>query len=183
VRVPRKTTEAAVHAICRLFRPPGSPDYFDSLSGVTSGDSDEPHSAAVVVCAGVLSKTLREARVSVLEDDHVADAAGAGAEVRANLLHIRVPLFGPPTSRPNCALGRRAAPGSTRSSSTSRSSNAKRSPQTTSTRLDALAERLLGFSAHYRQIAQPFDWIFTRSDLDLLLTRIEAHEPQLQLPA
>ena len=45
--------------------------------------------------------------------------------------------------------------------------------------LDALAERLLGFADHYRQIARPFDWTFTRTDLDQLLTRIEAHEPQL----
>jgi len=49
--------------------------------------------------------------------------------------------------------------------------------------LDALAERLLGFSDHYRQIARPFDWTFTRSDLDRLLTRIEAHDPQLKLAA
>jgi hypothetical protein len=43
--------------------------------------------------------------------------------------------------------------------------------------LEQLAERLLGFSDHYRQIAQPFDWTFTRSDLDALLARIEAHQP------
>ncbi len=49
--------------------------------------------------------------------------------------------------------------------------------------LDALTERLLDFSNHYRQIAQPFEWTFTRSDLDRLLDRIETHEPQLKLAA
>src|SRR6266511_779724 len=46
--------------------------------------------------------------------------------------------------------------------------------------LDALAERLLRFGEHYRQIAQPFDWTFTRDDLDHLLDRIEDPEPQLR---
>jgi len=32
--------------------------------------------------------------------------------------------------------------------------------------LETLAERLLGFGDHYRQIAKPFDWTFTRDDLD-----------------
>jgi len=45
--------------------------------------------------------------------------------------------------------------------------------------LDALAERLLRFGDHYRQIAQPFEWTFTRDDLDRLLARIDAHQPQL----
>jgi hypothetical protein len=49
--------------------------------------------------------------------------------------------------------------------------------------LDALAERLLGFGDHYRQIAQPFEWTFTRTDLERLLARIDAHEPNLQLAA
>ena len=49
--------------------------------------------------------------------------------------------------------------------------------------LDALAERLLSFSDHYRQIARPFDWTFTRTDLDRLLARIEAHQPELTLAA
>ena len=49
--------------------------------------------------------------------------------------------------------------------------------------LDALADRLLAFANHYRQIARPFDWTFTRADLDRLLTRIDAHEPQLNLAA
>ena len=49
--------------------------------------------------------------------------------------------------------------------------------------LEALAERLLGFSDHYRQIAQPFEWTFSRTDLDRLLARIDAHEPQHKLAA
>ena len=47
--------------------------------------------------------------------------------------------------------------------------------------LDALADRLLRFGDHYRQIVQPFDWTFTRADLDRLLARIEAHQPALTL--
>lgn len=49
--------------------------------------------------------------------------------------------------------------------------------------LDALAERLLRFGDHYRQIAEPFDWTFTRADLDRLLARIDAHQQQLQFAA
>jgi len=49
--------------------------------------------------------------------------------------------------------------------------------------LDALGERLLRFADHYRQIARPFDWTFTRADLDQLLTRIQTHPPQPALAA
>ena len=49
--------------------------------------------------------------------------------------------------------------------------------------LDALTERLLRFADHYRQIARPFEWTFTRTDLERLLARIDAHEPQLRLAA
>ncbi len=49
--------------------------------------------------------------------------------------------------------------------------------------LDALTERLLRFGAHYREIAQPFEWTFTRTDLDRLLARIEPHQPDLKLAA
>jgi hypothetical protein len=49
--------------------------------------------------------------------------------------------------------------------------------------LDELAARLLGFGAHYRQIARPFEWTFTRQDLDALLARIDRHEPHLALAA
>lgn len=49
--------------------------------------------------------------------------------------------------------------------------------------LDALTERLLRFGKHYRQIARPFEWTFSRTDLDRLLARIDAHQPQLTLAA
>lgn len=49
--------------------------------------------------------------------------------------------------------------------------------------LDALTERLLAFGKHYRQIARPFEWTFTRQDLDCVLTRIADHEPHLPLAA
>jgi len=49
--------------------------------------------------------------------------------------------------------------------------------------LDSLGERLLSFANHYRQIARPFEWTFTRTDLDRLLARIDAHEPELNLAA
>jgi hypothetical protein len=44
------------------------------------------------------------------------------------------------------------------------------------TDLAALAEPILAFQARYNATATPFDWRFTRSDLDELLDRITAHE-------
>ena len=41
--------------------------------------------------------------------------------------------------------------------------------------LNALAERLLRFGDHYRQIARPFHWTFTRAHLDRVLASINAH--------
>ncbi len=41
----------------------------------------------------------------------------------------------------------------------------------------------MAFEHHYRQIAKPFDWTFTRSDLDALLSRLAAREPQPRLAA
>jgi hypothetical protein len=38
--------------------------------------------------------------------------------------------------------------------------------------LDALRERLLGFQRYHEMIASPFQWTFTRSDLDRLLARV-----------
>ena len=46
-----------------------------------------------------------------------------------------------------------------------------------------LAERLRSFGEHYRHIARPFGWTFTRQDLDALLARIDRHQPQLALAA
>src|SRR5215211_3101238 len=49
--------------------------------------------------------------------------------------------------------------------------------------LDALAARIQAFENHYRQIAKPFDWSFTRADLDALLARLASREPQLRIAA
>jgi hypothetical protein len=46
--------------------------------------------------------------------------------------------------------------------------------------LAALAARIMAFEDHYRQIAKPFEWTFTRSDLDALLARLSSREPQLR---
>ena len=43
--------------------------------------------------------------------------------------------------------------------------------------LDALEQRLLAFGRHYEQIAEPFEWKFTRHDLDKLLARTAANQP------
>lgn len=43
--------------------------------------------------------------------------------------------------------------------------------------LDAVATRLVAFQDHYNSTAQPFDWTFSRADLNRLLTRIGRHEP------
>jgi len=42
---------------------------------------------------------------------------------------------------------------------------------------------LNAFERHWNEIAEPFDWRFTRDDLAALLNRLAAHEPQLQLAA
>ena len=49
--------------------------------------------------------------------------------------------------------------------------------------LQALTDRLLRFGEHYRTIARPFQWTFTRTDLDRLLARIDAHASDLKLAA
>ncbi len=49
--------------------------------------------------------------------------------------------------------------------------------------LNALASRITAFETHYRQIAKPFDWTFTRADLDALLARLASREPHLRLAA
>jgi hypothetical protein len=49
--------------------------------------------------------------------------------------------------------------------------------------LDALTQRLLTFGDAYRHVAKPFDWTFTRSDLDRVLARIADREPDFQLAA
>lgn len=41
-------------------------------------------------------------------------------------------------------------------------------------------DRLLRFQDHYEQVARPFQWKFTRRDLERLLRRLEAHDPTLR---
>jgi hypothetical protein len=42
--------------------------------------------------------------------------------------------------------------------------------------LDELASQILAFENHYNAIARPFDWRFTRTDLNQLLARIRHHD-------
>jgi hypothetical protein len=49
--------------------------------------------------------------------------------------------------------------------------------------LQAIVDRLDAFEHHYNQIATPFDWTFTRTDLQQLIARVARHEPQLRLVA
>lgn len=44
------------------------------------------------------------------------------------------------------------------------------------TNLGEVAQRLLGFQRRYQQTAMPFDWRFTRTDLERLLRRLDDHE-------
>jgi len=43
--------------------------------------------------------------------------------------------------------------------------------------LPELARHLMDFGQHYRNIARPFDWTFTRGDLNRVLDKITQHEP------
>ena len=47
--------------------------------------------------------------------------------------------------------------------------------------LDTLEQRLVAFGRRYEQIAAPFEWKFTRQDLDRLLARI--NDPAVHLAA
>jgi hypothetical protein len=49
--------------------------------------------------------------------------------------------------------------------------------------LQALPDRLTTFAEHYRTIARPFDWTFTRNDLNQVLAKIADREPDLRLAA
>ena len=49
--------------------------------------------------------------------------------------------------------------------------------------LAAVEERLLAFQHHYEEIAGPFEWTFTRRDLERLLERLDRREPVLGLAA
>ncbi len=49
--------------------------------------------------------------------------------------------------------------------------------------LAAVARRLNDFERHYNAVAEPFEWRFTRTDLEVLLHRLAEHEPGLRLAA
>jgi hypothetical protein len=50
--------------------------------------------------------------------------------------------------------------------------------------LAEVEDRLMAFQQHYEQIATPFEWKFTKTDLNALLRRIDTHEgPALALAA
>ncbi len=49
--------------------------------------------------------------------------------------------------------------------------------------LAVLARTLNDFEHHWNDVAQPFEWNFTRHDLATLIERLAAHEPQLRLAA
>jgi hypothetical protein len=51
------------------------------------------------------------------------------------------------------------------------------------TSLQQVVDRLDAFEHHYNQIATPFDWTFTRDDLQRLIVRVARHEPRLRLAA
>ncbi|MFE3001724.1 hypothetical protein ACFXG4_42945 [Nocardia sp. NPDC059246] len=48
--------------------------------------------------------------------------------------------------------------------------------------LDAVTNRLLAFQDHYNATARPFDWTFTRDDLNDLLHRLGRHDLATPLP-
>jgi transposase len=50
------------------------------------------------------------------------------------------------------------------------------------TDLDAVEQRLVAFQDHYNRTANPFDWTFTRTDLNDLLTRLGSHDPHTPPP-
>ncbi|MDP8971365.1 MAG: hypothetical protein M3N52_12890 [Actinomycetota bacterium] len=43
--------------------------------------------------------------------------------------------------------------------------------------VDEVEARLLAFQSRYQTSAKPFEWKFTRHDLDLLPKRLAAHHP------
>jgi hypothetical protein len=50
------------------------------------------------------------------------------------------------------------------------------------TDLDAVKQRLVASQDHHNRTANPFDWTFTRTDLNDLLTRLGSHDPHTPLP-
>lgn len=48
--------------------------------------------------------------------------------------------------------------------------------------LDSLSGQILAFEQRYNATARPFDWKFTRKDLNQLLTRLGRHDPFASQP-
>jgi hypothetical protein len=48
--------------------------------------------------------------------------------------------------------------------------------------LESLAAQILAFEQHYNATARPFDWKFTRADLNRLLARLGRHDPAAPHP-
>ena len=46
--------------------------------------------------------------------------------------------------------------------------------------LEAVADRLSNFERHYESIARPFEWKFTRDDLNALISRMRSRNAQTQ---
>ena len=46
-----------------------------------------------------------------------------------------------------------------------------------------VARTLNAFERHWNEVAEPFDWRFTRNDLAALIERLAAHQPQIRLAA
>ena len=44
--------------------------------------------------------------------------------------------------------------------------------------LPELARHLMDFAQHYRTLARPFEWTFTRAKLNNVIEKITRHEPQ-----
>ena len=61
------------------------------------------------------------------------------------------------------------------SRSTSRYCSEKPSAPTTSN-LGQLSERIIGFQDRYNTTATPFDWTYTRDDLNAFLHRLDLHD-------
>jgi hypothetical protein len=51
------------------------------------------------------------------------------------------------------------------------------------TDLNQITDRLAAFAERYNAVGEPFNWKFTRADLDRLLERIAAHEPTAMMPS
>lgn len=45
---------------------------------------------------------------------------------------------------------------------------------------EAVAEQLANFDPHFESIAHPFEWKFTRADLNALVARMRDRNPQSQ---